>query len=153
GRDALADGARVVARARDRRDDRAAVGVVEHEELADRALGALDAALIEVALEMQHLHELAPDDRRVFDRRPQQAVIRDGEHARRVLGTLEIPPGPEEVFGVTGEHQTSAPSAASTHVSFEPPPCDEFTTSDPFGSATRVSPPGITSTRSPESTN
>ncbi len=34
-----------------------------------------------------------------------------------------------------------------------PPPCDELTTSEPSGSATRVSPPGATVTVSPDSTN
>ena len=32
--------------------------------------------------------------------------------------------------------------ARNTQVSLLPPPCEEFTTSDPFRSATRVSPPG-----------
>ena len=40
----------------------------------------------------------------------------------------------------------------STQVSFDPPPCDELTTSDPFASATRVSPPGTIVTFSPNST-
>jgi hypothetical protein len=33
--------------------------------------------------------------------------------------------------------------SSSTQVSLVPPPCEEFTTSDPFFSATRVSPPGV----------
>jgi hypothetical protein len=37
----------------------------------------------------------------------------------------------------------------STQVSLLPPPCDEFTTSEPRRSATRVSPPGTRVTRSP----
>ena len=40
----------------------------------------------------------------------------------------------------------------STHVSLLPPPCDEFTTSDPRVNATRVSPPGTTVTLSPYNT-
>ena len=40
----------------------------------------------------------------------------------------------------------------STHVSFDPPPCELFTTSDPFLSATRVNPPGTIVTLSPYST-
>lgn len=40
----------------------------------------------------------------------------------------------------------------NTQVSFDPPPCDEFTTSDPRFSATRVSPPGTIVTLSPYST-
>ena len=42
---------------------------------------------------------------------------------------------------------------ASTQVSLPPPPCDEFTTSEPRRSATRVSPPGVTVTSRPNSTN
>src|SRR5690606_8812784 len=40
----------------------------------------------------------------------------------------------------------------STQVSFEPPPCEELTTSWPSASATRVSPPGSTHTFSPSLT-
>ena len=39
-----------------------------------------------------------------------------------------------------------------THVSLLPPPCEEFTTSDPSFSATRVNPPGTIVTLSPYST-
>src|SRR5687768_10536468 len=41
---------------------------------------------------------------------------------------------------------------SSTHVSFVPPPCDEFTTSEPSLSATRVRPPGTKVTSRPDST-
>ena len=34
-------------------------------------------------------------------------------------------------------------SSSTTHVSFDPPPCDEFTTSEPLRRATRVRPPGM----------
>src|SRR6202021_2229551 len=40
----------------------------------------------------------------------------------------------------------------NTHVSFEPPPCDEFTTSEPLRRATRVSPPGTIVIFSPNRT-
>ncbi len=33
--------------------------------------------------------------------------------------------------------------SSSTHVSLLPPPCEEFTTSEPFFNATRVKPPGM----------
>jgi hypothetical protein len=36
-----------------------------------------------------------------------------------------------------------------TQVSFDPPPWEEFTTKEPFRKATRVKPPGITSTPFP----
>src|SRR2546430_11085890 len=42
--------------------------------------------------------------------------------------------------------------AASTQVSLEPPPCEEFTTRLPSGTATRVSPPGRTNTELPSLT-
>ena len=45
------------------------------------------------------------------------------------------------------------PTSASTQVSLPPPPCDELTTSEPRRSATRVSPPGVTFTSRPNSTN
>src|SRR6266513_2297311 len=44
------------------------------------------------------------------------------------------------------------PAADSTHVSFEPPPWLELTTTLPSGSATLVSPPGTTHTLSPSLT-
>ena len=50
---------------------------------------------------------------------------------------LRVRVGADGAPGSTG-------SSASTHVSLLPPPCDEFTTSEPFLSATRVSPPGST---------
>ncbi len=40
-------------------------------------------------------------------------------------------------------------SSSSTHVSLLPPPCELLTTRLPFRKATRVSPPGITTTFSP----
>ena len=46
----------------------------------------------------------------------------------------------------------SASQLSSTQVSLVPPPCEEFTTSEPSRSATRVRPPGTTVTSLPEST-
>ena len=39
--------------------------------------------------------------------------------------------------------------SSNTHVSLLPPPCEEFTTSEPFFIATRVRPPGRMVTFSP----
>ena len=58
-------------------------------------------------------------------------MVGDVEQARGVLGALEVAAGPEEIFGVSREHQAVSSSRASTQVSFEPPPCEEFTTSEP----------------------
>ena len=43
-----------------------------------------------------------------------------------------------------GDCDCDGPLSINTKLSFVPPPCDEFTTSDPSLSATRVSPPGTT---------
>ena len=53
---------------------------------------------------------------------------------------------------MVAERGSTGPGA-STQVSLEPPPWLEFTTSEPRRSATRVRPPGMTSTRSPLTTN
>ena len=42
------------------------------------------------------------------------------------------------------ERASSPVPYSSTQVSFEPPPCEELTMSEPLGSATRVRPPGST---------
>src|SRR5262249_55864178 len=71
------------------------------------------------------------------------------ENACEVLGALHITREPIEVIGSAREHYRS-----STQVSFVPPPWLELTTSEPFLSATRVSPPGTMRMRSrPVSTN
>ena len=70
--------------------------------------------------------------------------------ARHVLRALDLARHPEQVFGGPSEHLSVSPRR--TQVSLVPPPCEEFTTSDPFFSATRVSPPGTMRTRSPTST-
>ena len=68
------------------------------------------------------------------------------EHAREVLGALGVARHPIQVIGGAAQH-------ASTQVSFVPPPCEEFTTSDPSRSATRVSPPGTMTMSRPDNTN
>ncbi|SKU71794.1 Uncharacterised protein [Mycobacteroides abscessus subsp. abscessus] len=70
--------------------------------------------------------------------------------------------GPCSTSAACGSSDTSSAPAssrsatdardASTQVSLEPPPWLEFTTSEPSGSATRVSPPGSTHTSSPSLT-
>ena len=134
-----------------RAHDRARVLLVEHEELADDGRGHLGVALGEPLVEVEDREQVEPRTRRLFGGRLEEAVVGDVEHAGGVLRPLHVPPHPEQRLRVSGEHQS--PSPASTQVSFEPPPWEEFTTSDPLRNATRVSPPGITSMRSPESTN
>src|SRR5208282_2228185 len=76
-----------------------------------------------------------------------QAVSRL-HHSRGIVRPLEIAAHPVETVGDAGKHGVLSPNSSKsqfcrTHVSFEPPPCDELTTSEPFRSATRVRPPGI----------
>jgi len=63
---------------------------------------------------------------------------------------LDVATHPEYILGDTTEHHASV--LASTQVSLPPPPCEEFTTSDPERSATRVSPPGMIRTSRPNNT-
>ena len=76
----------------------------------------------------------------------------DADEARHVLGALDVARHPVDGIGhaaqqrpgLTASCMPSAALAASTQVSLLPPPCEEFTTSDPLRSATRVRPPGST---------
>src|SRR5580704_19726772 len=62
----------------------------------------------------------------------------------RGTATGAVHPAPDDVG--------SGPRWSTTHVSFEPPPWLELTTSPPSWRATRVRPPGRTHTRSPSLT-
>ena len=53
-----------------------------------------------------------------------------------------LPRVPSDTSSAICAVRSSALPARSTQVSLLPPPCDEFTTSDPLRSATRVNPPG-----------
>src|SRR5579859_1922518 len=55
--------------------------------------------------------------------------------------------------GSYARHGSYLRHASTTHVSFVPPPCEEFTTSEPSRRATRVRPPGTIMTSLPDSTN
>ena len=81
----------------------------------------------------------------------QRHPVGDVEHARGVLGALDVARHPEELVGGAAEHG-DVPQSARTQVSLVPPPCDELTTSEPSRSATRVSPPGTRLTVLPDST-
>ena len=64
------------------------------------------------------------------------------ENARQIFRPLDVAGEPEEVVGRAREHRSVHPHPSSTQVSLVPPPWLELTTSEPFFSATRVSPPG-----------
>ena len=104
--------------------------------------------------QLQDVEELRPRRGRLPRGGLEERVVGHVHHAGGVLGPLHVAAGPEEVLGEACQHQelsraAPAPSSASTQVSLEPPPCEELTTSDPLQSATRVRPPGTTSTFSP----
>jgi hypothetical protein len=125
GGDELANRPKVVAGAGDGGDDRARVVDVAHEELADRHRVASVPEIVEVVDEAQDREHVGPRPGRFGGGSLEQAVVRDVEDAGGVLGAFDVAASPEEVLGVTGEHQpTTVPpgSGASTHVSFEPPP-------------------------------
>src|SRR5580698_1288646 len=91
----------------------------------------------------------APSTR--FRRLVQSQLQVDVDHPRRVLGALEIAAHPVQTVRDSRKHGCLPPTphARSTHVSLLPPPCEEFTTSDPRRNATRVKPPGTRVTFSP----
>src|SRR4029453_5924342 len=95
---------------------------------------------------------LPQDDRdrvpRVDRGRLQVHAVRGFEEAHRVLGALQVAPHPVQVLGGGAEHQR----APRIQVFLVPPPWLEFTTSEPGLSATRVSPPGMTTVSRPLST-
>ena len=58
----------------------------------------------------------------------------DVQQARQVLDALHVARQPQRAAGVAGDQVLADElglAHASTQVSFEPPPCDEFTTSEP----------------------
>src|SRR5450631_2129487 len=69
------------------------------------------------------------------------------DQTRETLRALDVARHPVQMIGGAAEHQVS-----STQVSLVPPPCEEFTTSEPSRNATRVRPPGTMVTSRPEST-
>ena len=88
--------------------------------------------------------QLAPGRVLVVDVRVEVRVEVDVEHARGTFGPLQVAGHPVQGLGDTAQHQLRR-----TQVSFEPPPCEELTTSEPRRIAARVSPPGTIETSSP----
>src|ERR1700683_380091 len=79
--------------------------------------------------------------------RIQNQTVGGLEHTRSIVRPLEIAAHPVQTVGNARKHERFSPNSSrsqfcKTHVSFEPPPCDEFTTSEPLRKATRVRPPG-----------
>ena len=74
--------------------------------------------------------------------------------AGNVLRPLHVAVDPVQGFGNPAQHGTTSRLGASStiQVSLQPPPWEEFTTSDPRRRATRVRPPGLTQAPLPLST-
>ena len=80
----------------------------------------------------------------------------DVEQSRQVLDALHVARQPQRTAGVARDQVLAGRDGfahASTQVSLEPPPCEEFTTSEPARSATRVRPPGSTQVSRPVTAN
>src|SRR5690606_1616914 len=74
-------------------------------------------------------------------RQVEQQLLRGVDEAGGVLGALQVARHPVQALCGTGQHQEAS---ATIHVSLLPPPCEEFTTSEPARMATRVRPPVVT---------
>ena len=155
GRDQRPQHSGIFPRGADHGLHRGRIAGVQQVKLADGALGRLGMLLVE-------LHQIAVDPR---DRQPVPRIVgiareRVGhvQDTRHVLDPLHVAAEPEGGLGVAGDevHLVRAGRAvhqASTHVSLEPPPWEELTTSDPGRRATRVRPPGSTHVSFPVTAN
>ena len=85
-----------------------------------------------------------------------RAVERHGlahyNKARDVLGPLHVAVDPVERIGYAAQHGKASSFSLTIQVSLQPPPWEEFTTSEPRRRATRVRPPGLTQAPLPRST-
>jgi hypothetical protein len=132
-RDELADAAGVLPRHGDAGDDGDRGRLLQHEELGDAAVVEGSAARREGVGDLQDLEEVPPRARRLRRGRLEHAVVGDVEEQRDVLRPLDVATGPEQVLRQPCEHQRASSSPASTQVSFDPPPWEELTISEPFG--------------------
>lgn len=85
---------------------------------------------------MAHVRDLVSPSRRLRDPVNDERELLSKDDMKYLPAKIAKNPGPQY----------------STQVSFPPPPCEELTTSDPFLSATLVSPPGMTCISFPYST-
>ena len=137
---------RVFSREQDARTDGIRVAVVPQQPIGDIGRREVVVVLAVGRLVPERGNQPVPRLTAVRDLCVEERVEVDIEQARLVLCALDIAGHPVQRLGDAAQHQ------ASTQVSFEPPPCDELTTSEPSRSATRVSPPGTTRTSLPNST-
>src|SRR5262249_22534892 len=147
-RDLLAHAARVLAGAGHAGGHRVRVRGMPEHELRDRGVAPLreDPAVERLVAGQGHYPLPAHLPARL---RLEPRVEVHGQRARHVLRALDVAGHPVERLRDAGEHHPSRGGPDSTQVSLLPPPCEEFTTSDPGRSATRVRPPGTIVTFSP----
>jgi hypothetical protein len=70
----------------------------------------------------------------------------DADEAGDVCSAFDIAIHPVDRFGRSIQHGMISLMTAAPRCPCRPPPWEELTTSDPFSSATRVNPPGMTGT-------
>src|SRR5271155_1017329 len=136
----------VIASGVDATANRVGIVDVEREEVEDRGVVRGLVGLGEEFALAENREQRRPR-LRVARRTLDQQMVVDVEQARAPFGSFKVASSPEEMTRDTSEHQ-----ASSTQVSLLPPPCEEFTISDPSRNATRVRPPASTRGLAPSST-
>ena len=141
-RQGIADPAQDLARAVDRGPQRRRIARIQQQEFQHRRVVGLRVAMLEqFAGTDRGDHRPPAEAHRARQVQLQQAA--DADQARGVLRTTQVAAEPVQVVGDAREHQPIS-SRSTTQVSLAPPPCDEFTTSEPSVIATRVRPPVVT---------
>ena len=130
----------VLAGVHDARVNAAGIRRIGNQERNDRGLVAGLITFVEAFPTTRDAQQVSP-----VGRNRQRHIDDDvgvlAHDARSSLGAFEIAGRPIQTFGhAREEHHDSS----TTQVSFEPPPCDELTTSEPSTNATRVRPPVVT---------
>src|SRR6516162_4413271 len=142
-RNAVADGAGILARFGDALHDGIGIVAAKREEVVHGLRVGLGIELEEALLLARHDDEWVPPQPVRGSRLLEKHVVVDVEDARGVLGALHVTRQPEHRIRDARQHYATQDSSPRTQVSLLPPPWEEFTTNDPGCNATRVSPPGM----------
>src|SRR5215469_3120517 len=142
-RDAVADGARILACFGNALHDGVGIVAAKRQELVHGLRVGFSIKLEEALLLAGHDDERVPAQPVRCGGMLKQHVIVHVENARGVLGALYITSQPEHRIRYARQHYATQDSSPRTQVSLLPPPWEEFTTNDPGCRATRVSPPGM----------
>ena len=125
----------------DRKGDTATRLVVGNQKFQHILLATSFKTGTEQRLRIQNIDHDVPGGLCAFRNIHDQMVIGLNQ-PRSILRSLQVTRHPIQPLGDAGEHAHALPS--TIQVSLLPPPCEELTTREPFLSATRVSPPGVT---------